>query len=240
LFTSDKESDMDCTGTGGCRLLIGWLAAVVIILVGRATEAQSLDSERFVELRYGGFTSVYDLRTVRVIQPGKFTIIVRATRDPDDIRIKVRVLDALRPYCDRPDGHYPPPREMVDWTLVDMPVDNITVHTKDDTQFPGHPTKVAKWTIPIKRLALFDQMIVCQGQPGGADTYYSQARQALLDGISSKELFDCKRGIVGTFLLSDPSKVELGVIPKTGLLPASSYIAVCQKVTGARPYIPPD
>jgi hypothetical protein len=49
-----------------------------------ATSAQPQDIQNsFVEFKHQGQTTTYDLRTVEVIQPGKFVIVETDVNDPD-------------------------------------------------------------------------------------------------------------------------------------------------------------
>jgi hypothetical protein len=226
-----------------------FLAALAAALLANQTAICQPITDRFVELRYGNSTWSYDLSTVIMLQPGRFTIRARIVEDPEGILIKLKVLDVLRQYCDRPDGDYPPPPNIIDWTLVDMPVGDITVRTEtktSDSQLPGMPPyKAAKWQVPVKRLAYSDgskdlQLLLCHGKPGGTDEAYSQHRQVLLDGVVVKELYDCDRAIYGPFVDvdDDPSKAILRIVPhESGV--THTYYAVCSKVTGKSPYLPP-
>src|SRR5262249_23924600 len=59
-----------------------------------ATSARPQDMQKsFVEFKDGKQTRTYDLRTIDVIQPGKFVIVETTLDDPDVMRFKLKVLD---------------------------------------------------------------------------------------------------------------------------------------------------
>ena len=67
-----------------------WLAAP---LAPRADDVP----QRFLEFSApGGKTQTYDLGTVQIVQPGRFTIISTSIDDPDVMRLELKVLAALR------------------------------------------------------------------------------------------------------------------------------------------------
>src|SRR5438876_11765442 len=55
----------------------------------------------------------YDLSTVRLLSPGKFTIIYNVSYHPAFVRAKLKIFNALRPYCARPEGMYPIPGNLL-------------------------------------------------------------------------------------------------------------------------------
>jgi hypothetical protein len=56
-------------------------------------------NERFVEFpEPTGKTRTYDLRTVQIIQPGRFTIVSTSIDDADVMKLELKVLDTLRSY----------------------------------------------------------------------------------------------------------------------------------------------
>lgn len=63
-------------------------------------------NERFVEFSYiADQTLIYDLGTVRVIQPCRFTIVSTLIDDANRMAFELKALDTLRTYCKRPDGN---------------------------------------------------------------------------------------------------------------------------------------
>jgi hypothetical protein len=69
--------------------------------------------KRFIEFPDGGDMTTYDLNTVQLIQPGKFTIIYTVVSNPDFMRLELKALDILREYCKRDDGLYPAPTDLL-------------------------------------------------------------------------------------------------------------------------------
>ena len=88
----------------------------------RSAHAQDMQKS-FVEFKDEQRTTTYDLRTVEVIQPGKFVIVETTLYDPDVMKFQLKVLDTLRSHCDRPDGWYPAPAEVFTLGPPDMPVE---------------------------------------------------------------------------------------------------------------------
>jgi hypothetical protein len=75
--------------------------------------------ERFVEFPVpSGKTQTYDLSTVQMIEPGRFTIIGTSIDNADVMKLELKVLDTLRTYCNRPDGKYSPPVDIFTLGLV--------------------------------------------------------------------------------------------------------------------------
>src|SRR3974377_1519425 len=88
---------------------------VITVLISLMVCCPSLadQNERFVEVSeccLPGKTRIYDLQTVHMIQPGRFTILRTQIDEGDLMTLELKVLDTLRrDYCKRPDGKYPPP-----------------------------------------------------------------------------------------------------------------------------------
>ena len=84
-------------------------------------------TDRFLELSNDGDVTTYDLTTVQIILPGKFTVIGTTIDNPDVMKLELTALDTLRSYCGKPDGTYSPPDALFTLGKPDMPVANITV-----------------------------------------------------------------------------------------------------------------
>ena len=111
--------------------------------------------QRFVELPGpSGKTNTYDLSTVQMIQPGRFTIISTSIDDADVMKLGLKVLDTLRTYCNDPDWKYPAPTDLFTLGPPDMPIRSIEV-TSSQTQLAGrnYPFKMVSWPYPYTRLA---------------------------------------------------------------------------------------
>jgi hypothetical protein len=185
---------------------------------------------RFLELpAFGRATTTFDLGTVQIIQPGRFTIIETTIDDPDVMKFKLKVLDTLRSYCARPEGKYPVPPDVFTLGPPDMPVKNIEVkhnHLK---------LKLVYWSYPYKVLAAFSPGflgISCVGSE------YGVFRAQITNGIRTKHLYDCKRGLEG-FVLdeNDTTKAVTGFVRK-GTYAFEYYLSVCRAVTHEDPYVP--
>lgn len=68
---------------------------------------------------------------------------------------------------------------------------------------------------------------------------YLQERAQIMNGFRYRELFDCKRGLIGDFNADedDPSKAHMGVVRLQSYI-GSFYREVCMRVMHETPYIP--
>jgi len=82
-----------------------WIITFLISLVV-CCHSLADQNERFVEVEccLPGKIRIYDLRTVQMIQPGRFTILSTEIDGGDLMTLELKVLDTLRTYCKRPDG----------------------------------------------------------------------------------------------------------------------------------------
>ena len=196
--------------------------------------------KRFLEIPSERDTTTYDLNSVKIVQPGKFTIIITTVDNPDFMRLEMKVLDTLRTYCARGDGNYPAPADVLALGPPDMPVKNIVVKSDEKT-------KRASWSLPYSRLVLgnnrdkqYPVEFFCKRSLYQTQTEeYLQTRSAILNGIRSKALFDCKRGLTGIFMDmdDDPTKPLMRVVRK-GTVDAHHYESICRAVTHEEPYMP--
>ena len=111
---------------------------------------------RFLEFQYpdGKDTKTYDLNTMQIIQPGRFTIVSTTIDNPDVMRFELKVLDTLRSHCARPEGKYPAPADLLTLGPPNMPVQNIEV--RSTTLYGSSRSKLVEWQYPYTRLALFN------------------------------------------------------------------------------------
>ena len=186
---------------------------------------------QFLELQNESDTTSYDLNTVQVIQPGKFSIKSTTIDDPDLIKYELKVLDTLQTYCSRPDGKYPAPADLLTLGPTDRPVKSITV-TGVQTK---KTIKSVSWPYPYRKLDKGMNEGFGRGEAlcGGQDYFFP--RQEITNGHQEKELFDCKRGLHGFFLYDndDPAKVRTEIIFVEDLY----YLRVCYAVTHEWPYL---
>ena len=234
--------------------------SVLLIACGPSLAAED---ERFVEFReLPAKTRTYDLRSVQMIQPGRFTILSTSIDDPDVMRFELKALDTLRNYCKRADGSYPAPTDLFTLGPPDLPIKNIEVKSyQSESAGSIRQSKSAAWHYPYKRLAIegrggFSQDEVdffCKDtiNPKKDEEEYSKQRKSITNGTTEKELFDCKRGLRGHFVTfedepvnsphrfwpSDPTNVHMDT-----LTPHSYndtwYQGICLRVTHEKPYSP--
>jgi hypothetical protein len=198
---------------------------LAMYLVGAGPLWAADEKGRFIEFSEDVHTKTFDLSTVRIIQLGRFAIIATMIDNPDVMRLELKVLDALRPYCARADGHYPYPTSANLFTLG--------------------PPDCVKWDYPYKKIA--DSIsIASRGaylrckEPGRSEgQLYSAARTYITNGSQSKELYDCKRGLWGLFFNKDDDPIKVFMQPVLkDTIGFEYYLGVCRAVTHEEPYIP--
>ena len=216
---------------------------VLSILLVACCSALTQD-ERFVEFPAPrDQTMTYDLSTVQMMQPGRFTIIGTEIDSDDVMRFELDVLDSLRAYCKRPDGKYAPPKDLFRLGPPDLPIKTIEVTSNQKNSFKG-----VFWSYPYVRLATqFDQgainparfHLTCRSWEGTEEELYAYRRSAILNGIKFKYLFDCKRGLTGVFLHQDddPSKAITGTV-RPQSFEGEFYRGVCRRVMREKPFTP--
>jgi hypothetical protein len=213
-------------------------------LVASYPSLASGQEKRFVEIPSGGQIETFDLSTVQLITPGRFTVISTTIDDPDMMTFELRVLDTLRPFCARPSGKYPAPAAILAAGPPDMPVENIKVKSSQTKIVDKtYPYKIVTWSYPYKRLAIGREerpgFLQCKQYPKTEDQLYEEMHSIITNGLRNKTLYDCSRGLVGVFLNvnDDPSKAY-GFFVKKNTLEEQNYIEVCGAVTHKMPYLP--
>jgi hypothetical protein len=214
---------------------------------------------RFVEFpELPAKTRIYDLHTVQMIQPGRFTILSTSIDDADVMRFELKALYTLRSYCKRPDESYPPPTDLFTLGPPDLPIKSIEVRS---SQTKLGQFKSATWHYPYKRLAIEDRdgtfvqdeaYFYCKDAVHQKDEgeLYLKQRTSITNGSQTKELFDCKRGLRGNFVTldeepagpdrfwpSDPAKVHTDVVTPHSYSDLW-YRGVCLRVMHETPYSP--
>jgi hypothetical protein len=218
-------------------------SACLSALLALAGQTSTLGQNRWIELDFSEMTVTYDLTTVQMLDPGRFTIRSNTQDHPDVIRLRLAALTTLKSYCGRPDGEYAPPSELFTLGPPDMPVEHIKVETQ-----PGHtPFKNVVWGLPYLRLAVnlkngpeedmafFD----CKGPAvESPDKEYDEFRSIIMNGSASKVLYDCRHGIMGFFLNPDDPPSKAITIPGIGGAYLSAYLRLCPAIVGGMPYMP--
>jgi hypothetical protein len=189
--------------------------------------------KRFLEFPTGKDTTTYDLSTVHMIQPGRFTIISITIDNPDVMKLELKVLVTLRTYCARAAGEYPAPPDLFTLGPPDMPVKNIRVKDVE------RDFKVITWPYPYQRLEQTYGFLDCKRGSLTEDELFSEFRTGIMSGLRTKTLYDCKRGLWGNFVdkFDDPAKAITGFVPK-GTRAFDEYLSVCRAVTHEAPYVP--
>jgi len=142
--------------------------------------------KRFLEFPNDKDTVTFDLNTVQIIQPGRFTIIDTTIDNPDVMRFELKVLATLRTYCARAVGQYPAPAELLMFGPPDMPVKNIDVTIN---QTPPVIKRIL-WHYPYKRLQRYAGILDCRYGNRTEQDLYSEAWSLITNGLRSKDIFD--------------------------------------------------
>lgn len=206
------------------------LIALVCSVVTNAWTAEP--SPRFLEFPDWDSITTFDLSTAQMIQPGRFSITSTTIDNPDVMEFELKALNILRTYCARPVGRYPAPADLFTLGPPDMPVKQIEVSRAADG-------KTLFWYYPYKKLGDGTRMsfLICQGSKTEAH-YFLERRAEITNGSQWRELFDCKRGLRGTFFHSndDPSKVITRFV-KPNTVGETQYVRVCVALMNEMPYL---
>ena len=133
------------------------------LLVASCPSWASDQQDRFLEFQEDHDTLTYDMNTVQMIGPSRFTITHTTIDTPDMMKLELKAFATLQLYCARADGKYPAPADVFVLGPPDLPVENIEVKT-NQTKFAGriYPHKTVSWDYPYKRLAINTQQGVVQ------------------------------------------------------------------------------
>ena len=200
---------------------------------------------RWVELKYEDKTIAYDLQTVQMGQPGRFTVLSTTIDQPDVMRFRLKALDTLRSYCKRPDGKYAPPSENFLLGKPDMPIEDIEVRTQN-ADVPSARFKNVTWSLPYRKMAIGESLenvsfFDCEGpRVESADKEYDEIRSSIIDGISQKELYDCNRGVVGFFFNTNDPLSKVHSFPNIRGAYSEAYMRLCYAITSQMPFAPPN
>ena len=195
---------------------------------------------RFLEFPNDNNTTTYDLSTVQIIQPGRFTVTATRIDSPDVMTLQLKALDTLRTYCARPAGKYPAPADLLTLGRPDMPVESIVVKI-------SRTSKWVYWSYPYKRLAMSTEqgldekgtILYCREQSKTEAQFFLERRAQITNGSRMKHLFDCRRGLAGMFFDNndDPSKAITSPV-RRGTFGEDKYFRVCLAVMNEMPYLP--
>jgi hypothetical protein len=210
-----------------------------IYLVTTCQLLASDQQHRFLEIQMGTRTETYDLATVQAISPGRFTIMETSIATPDVVKFELKVLNTLRTYCEYSDGKYPAPPDLFVLGPPDLPVQQIEVKSSGTR---AGAFKYVQWEYPYRRYIIrVSGQANCKRGDETEATLFREAYAAIVNGVQSKELYDCKRGLHGGFADDDdpPAKAITGPVRK-GTNGLALYQTICRAVMHEEPYAPPD
>jgi hypothetical protein len=215
---------------------------IVSIWLAATSPLWALDQkDRFLEFPDETETATYDLRTVQLIQPGRFTISYTVIANPDVMRFEFKVLAKLRTYCASADGHYPAPSDLLTLGPPDMPIKDIEVRS-DVTRVAGkaYPFKIASWPYPYQKLAKYYAISLhCKYSNRTEADLYSEAMSRITNGFSGRTVYDCRRGLHSLPLIKDEELANARMFSiRKGTYAFHYYEVVCGAVMHELPYIP--
>ena len=105
---------------------------------------------------------------------------------------------------------------------------------------------MVSWNYPYERLATESNQgqilqhgtfLTCAHWGKTEDELYAEQRSSIVNGLRSKELFDCKRGLSGTFIdeHDDPARALVAPVRQNSYNDRY-YRGVCLQVTHKAPY----
>jgi hypothetical protein len=194
---------------------------------------------RLLEIMDGGGRLIFDLNTVKIIEPGRFSIIESKIDDPDRMMFRLKTLAALRPYCERPDGQYPAPANFLALGEPNVPVRAIEVKSGP---FGDTILKMVSWTYPYRQLGPAPASVRCKSSnPNRTDVDLLLADVAqIATGVQSRILYDCKRALWAALANNDEedlTTVKTAPVQK-GTQTFTNYLSICSTVTHEKPYVP--
>jgi hypothetical protein len=206
-----------------CRAFI---ISALSLIVAQSSLAQ--EKKRFYEFPSGSSTFTFDVDTMKLIQPGRFTIISTNIGDPDTIKFELNALDTLKEYCSKSSGEYVAPEKLFTSGAPDRPVKKISVSTEKSV-------KTVIWQSPYEKFRSSFPMINCS-----RSDWYMKARAAIANGVRAKYLFDCKRGMTGIFVdVDDPPGEAITHFVIDDTYGALHYVVLCYAIT-REPAFPPE
>jgi hypothetical protein len=218
------------------------IETLVMCLVSASPLWAANEKIRFLQFPNDLETVTFDLSTVQIIQPGRFSIIATRIDNADVMRLKLKVLATLRTYCARADGHYPASVDIFALGSPDLPVKDIKVQSL--AYGARLMTKGVSWDYPYKRLVEIGGLTAsaylrCREPDRTEGELYLAQRNRITNGWQSKDLLDCERGLWGILEENDdPAKVYMQPLSK-GSRAFEYYLSVCRAVTHEAPYLPP-
>lgn len=209
------------------------LSATCLGSSGSAVWAQNEGRQRFVEMPRDMGSATYDLATVRMLQAGKFTVMVTTVDSPIVKQFKLAALDTLASYCSRDPGQYPVPKNLLSLGLPTSPVKDI------DVAEPSTNDKLVTWPDPYNENEFFILLACHDNKP--LEPLYKRQRADIFNGSRSKELFDCRNGLYGWGVKEDDD-IELSRVTMEPVQADTAFekefSRMCSSVTGGLLYLP--
>jgi len=185
---------------------------------------------RFLEIMDGGGRRIFDLNAVEIIEPGRFSVIERKIDDPDRMRMRLKILIALRRYCERPDGQYSAPTDFLTLGIPIIPVKKVEVKAG-----------VVSWAYPYRQLGPTAASVHCKSfDPTRSEIdLFLEDMVTVTDGLPSKVVYDCNQGRWGVVpnTADDPANAQTRNVEK-GTQAFANYLSICRAVTREQPYVP--
>lgn len=140
---------------------------------------------------------------MQFISPGRFTVILTRIDNPDVMKQELKSLGILKDYCGQPDGNYPAPADLLQLGPPDLPIEQIEVKSSQ-TKTSGtiYPFKMVSWKYPYVRFA-HPAYLHCKQSGRSENDLYMESYDLVANGLRMKELYDCKRGLSGSFMNED-------------------------------------
>jgi hypothetical protein len=193
---------------------------------------------RLLEIMDGSGRLIFDLNTVKIIEPGRFSIIESKIDDPDRMVFRLKTLIALRPYCERPHGQYPAPANLLALGEPNMPIRAIEVKSGP---FGDTILKMVSWTYPYRQLGPTPASVHCKSSnPNRTDADLIVADVAqVANGIQSRVIYDCKHALWAVLANDeeDPASAKTAPVQK-GTQTFTNYMSICSTVMHEKPYVP--
>lgn len=204
------------------------IAAAISLLVATAP-VLAVAKDRFMEFDSINSTTVFDLSTVHILQPGKFSVTYTSTDHPDVMRLRLAILDEFKAVCGKPAGRYAMGQKVLAMKQADVAVEDIVVEAGKDKMVTWSKPWYENSSVNGKGQTVQDsEFAVC------TDKFFRDSRQVIMDGLKSKIQFDCKRAVMGLYFGSDSEPMMVDV--RGGY--TTYYKGVCKAVTGLDAYRP--
>ena len=138
------------------------LLVCAALLVASCPSWASDQEGRFLEFQEDHDTLSYDMNTVQMIGPSRFTITHTTIDTPDMMKLELKAFATLQPYCARADGNNPAPADVCNWIILSAGGKYRSEDQSDKVCRQQIPHKTVSWDHPYKRLAINTQQGIVQ------------------------------------------------------------------------------